>query len=206
MGRNAGRKKTRSGRAHRRYTTSESAALDEIRKDVSGNGVPSLLSFLNHSGPWHELWSGIERQRIAGEPFHDWAAVELQNDLRRQLQNIHAGRPPFSGPTEITLTYRASNEPRRGGSWGVHAHVSGDDLSDFLQWALLEAVRTGAIERLRLCQQCGRAFMAKRKPRACPAPVCQQMLVTARRQRRKVAGREAQRVWAKKHLGSRRSV
>ena len=193
----------RSSRAHRRYTKAESRALDEVRRDVDDNGLRSLVEFVNHEGSWDRFWGGgIAKNKIRGEEFQDWNAEELKADLRMQIQNFQNGEQLFPGPVDITLRYRVRTDGL------VEATVDGSDLQELLQWFLLEAVRTGRAHRLKLCRQCGRAFLSKRSSaHYCPAPSdCQDRAANARKTKSHARNVRAQRRYAARNFGSRRTA
>src|SRR5262245_23425167 len=104
-----------------------------MTRRVLVDGLTSLIEFVNHRGPWAELWGGQwdevlpsgQRCVISGEPFSETSAEALRLRLREQMRRVQQGRAILEQPLRITVTYHAYANR-------VDSDVYGDDLAEYL--------------------------------------------------------------------------
>ncbi len=182
-------KAARSPRAHRRYTRAQEAGFDTVQRELIGHGLQSLVAFANFAvRPWTLLWDGVDTYRINGEAFTEAAANELQGDVRKRLSEVISGifRLPVGG-VDITLSYRyaaSDSQPKT-----VVAYPPEDNLDQYLDWVLLEALRAGEATHLRQCAWC-LIFFAKQRG---TAKFCSDSCRQARHRDSNKAGQRAYR-------------
>lgn len=194
----AKKEKTAARAAHRRYTADESRLLDETRWQLrTGGGIDMLLTYLNHRGDWATLWGGsLAKVKFFGDAYDPDYALGTQQELQLYTSEAIAGRQPFPGPIDIAITYRV------GVDMSVETVPADDDMGQYLTWVLLEAIRTGDIQRLGVCR-CGRFFIGRRATRKTCSVTCKRVAEDERAQKTKARNRRSQRRYADRHFGTR---
>jgi hypothetical protein len=144
----------RSPKAHLTYTLAERAGQDRIRKEIRESGLPTLLECANTPdwSAWSAAWP-----KINGDLFTPDTAADCRGVLCAWLDNLIAGTLSFSG-IRVTVDYALMHGC-------LESEGPQQDLGQYLDWLLCEAIRTGEARRIRKCPACG--LFHTRKSRFC---------------------------------------
>ena len=151
-------------------TRHESRTLRATRREIDASGLASLITFANHQArPWTTLWSGIAAWRkisvrtksIDGEPFSDTAADDLQGYVVSRLADLAHHR--FSASMHPVRVYYTYLDDARG----LEMDGPQDDLGEYFEWVIFEAIRTGQAKHVRQCRVCTKIFLGRSNRGTC---------------------------------------